>query len=184
MRYLVVILIVLAVLTPAVVVEAGREPIDIIGTWSGPLAAKIKVNRQGRDVDPFGGLTAGFGKDGSWAATDADGVSYDGTYERKGRKVIFITPVNGAGGTDSIRSAISSWILEMAADDFVEVTDLTITLTKVKMKAKARETRRSGRSIRVTNLFKFNATGTVDGEFVSTRGRLKSKGTLTPTTVK
>ena len=160
-------------------VFAGKEPIDVLGYWSGPTKSKANLRGIGREKSD--GLLAVYLGEGDWAALDHNDVEFGGTYTRDKNK-LFLT--FDAVGLSGLREAISDWIDGTATSYGIFLENLNVDMTKVIIKCRAKETRKRGRFVKFKLVAKFSASAFADGDFMVKKGSMRTRGSLDYAVVK
>lgn len=129
-----------AVVAAAVVAVERPAPAmtdtDLTGnSWNADYASRIKLPGLGGDTSATTGTVA-FASDGTFTASeDDDGVprSYTGTWrlKRGGKRLKLALD---SDGRTALRDAISDWLVALADDEGVTLTNLNVRLARVTMK--------------------------------------------------
>ncbi|MHC4473582.1 MAG: hypothetical protein ACYS99_21785 [Planctomycetota bacterium] len=157
-------------------VLAGKPPASPVGEWSGQGKLKLKVKRGFKDrVSSSSGLNV---TETNWTNVETapvPGTRTTGTYTLDGKKYIWSYDANGKMTQEA---ALEDWIENYAASSGI-IIEATVTISDVNTKAKAKDSKRKGRLLKVKGKVKFTVVAT--GDRNETRGGVyKLKYQFTP----
>lgn len=155
-------------------VEAGKTPVDVVGSWYGSTSSVGKLSGVGREKAE-GSLDLQL-DESSWSAEDHNGIEFSGTWTRRKNKLFLEFD---SAGLDGLEESVMDWLEHVADSEGVSLDDLSVTLDKIKVKASAKSSRKRGESIKFKLQTKFTSDAFVDGEPDHRKGSMKVKGTLT-----
>jgi len=129
-----------AVVAAAVVAVERPAPAmtdtDLTSTsWDTAYASRLKLPGLGSDTSDTTGTVA-FSSDGTFSASEDDGGvprTYTGTWrlKRNGKRLRLALDADGRA---ALSDAISDWLEEIAADEGLTLSDLSVRLARVTMK--------------------------------------------------
>jgi hypothetical protein len=156
-------------------VEAGKTPVDVVGSWYGATSSVGKLSGVGKEKAE-GSLDLAMGET-DWSAEDHNGIEFSGTWTRRKNKLFLEFDSAGRAG---LEESVMDWLEHVADAEGVSLEDLSVTLDKIKPKAAAKSSRKKGESVKFSLLVKFTSDAFVDGDPDHRKGSMKVKGTLTP----
>ena len=152
---------------------AGKDPIDVLGYFSGLTKSKASLKGIGKEKAD-GQLTVYLGET-IWSARDHNDVDFGGTWTRIKNRLLL---ESDAAGTAGLRQAVHDWIDRTATGYGVLLENLSVDLTGVKIKCKAKETKKRGRFVKFKLVVKYQASALADGSFVARKGSMRTRGSL------
>jgi len=173
MRRLMLMFAVVSVVLLAGDVLAGKPPVSPVGDWVGQGSLVLKVKKEFRDKDTStSNLDVG---QTAWTGVETAG-EFTGTYTLQGRKYIWSYD---AAGTTALERTLEDWIETYAAEDGGQTITATVNVTEVNTKAKTKDSKKKGKTLRVKGKVKFTVVATGDLD-VTRSGIYKLKYEFTP----
>ncbi len=170
------IVLTLALLVVTDVATAKPAPPDAVGTWIGAVTQKLRVKKGAKATDVTQRAVihrAVTFAAGEWT-TRAGEQRYTGSYEIRGQKLAL---TYDAASEAALADALATQIETQAASDGLSV-DATIAFTRLKSKARVRDSKTTGRFLALKERHRFTVTLTGDVE-KTRKGTYRASSALT-----